>query len=151
MAGESDIPYEQVLENVRRFYSESMIDHAMNPRNVGELPEADGYASDTGDCGDRFEIWLRIKNDTITEARFWTDGCAAQIACGSTVTEIIKGKPLTEIHRLTARQVVNALGGLPEENKHCALRAVAVVKEAVKDAILNGREPWRKGYRKRQG
>lgn len=149
MALEFEMPLDRILENVRRFYSGMVIDHAMNPRNVGELPEADGYACEIGDCGDRFEIWLRVRDGTIEEARFWTDGCAAQIACGSIVTELISGKPIEEALLLTPHQIVEALGGLPEENVHCAHRAVTVVKRAITDYLDAEREPWKRAYRKR--
>lgn len=149
MTLESDMSPDRILEHVRRFYSEGVIDHAMNPRHVGPLPEADGYACDTEDCGDRFEIWIRVRDGRIAEARFWTDGCAAQIACGSIVTELIGGKPIGEALRLTARHVLDALGGLPEENEHCALRAVTVAKRAIEDYLGTEHQPWKKVYRKR--
>lgn len=135
MTVEPDISPERILENVRRFYSEGVIDHAMNPRNVGYLPEADAFASASGDCGDRFEIWIRVRDGRIAEARFWTDGCAAQIACGSMVTELVRGKPIGEALHLGAQDIISALGGLPEENAHCAVRAVAAVKSAINDHL----------------
>lgn len=139
---------DQILQNVREVYSEAVIDHAMNPRNVGEMAEADGYGCVSGDCGDRLEMWLKVRDGKILRAQFWTDGCAAQIACGSVVTELVAGKPLIEAHRINARDVLAALSDLPDENKHCAVRAVDVVKEAVKDALVTQREPWKKAYRK---
>lgn len=149
MTLEADLSPDRILENVRRFYSEGVIDHALNPRNVGHLPEADGYASDTGDCGDRFEIGLRVRDGRIAEARFWTDGCAAQIACGSIVTELVRGKVIGEALRLTAHHVLAALGGLPEENAHCAHRAVTTLKKAINNYLSTEREPWKRAYRPR--
>jgi len=76
----------QIQEEMRRIYTEATLDHAMNPRNVGSLPNADGFAQVTGPCGDTMEIWLKVKDGRIDKATFWTDGCGTSIACGSMVT-----------------------------------------------------------------
>jgi len=148
MTIEFEASQNQILENVRKVYSEAVIDHAMNPRNAGEMADADGHGCVLGDCGDRFEMWLKVRDGKVLRAQFWTDGCAAQIACGSVVTELIAGRPLTEAHRVSARDVLAALNDLPDENKHCAVRAVDAVKEAVRDSLATQREPWKKAYRK---
>lgn len=77
---------------MHRVYSEKAIEHAMNPRNVGRLEEADGIARIMGFCGDTMEISLKIENGEIRIAKFWTDGCGASIACGSVTTDLIRGK-----------------------------------------------------------
>ena len=138
-----------VLDDVRRIFSETVIDHAMNPRNVGEMTDADGYGSSLGHCGDSIEIWLRITGNTIIEATFWTDGCATTIASGSMVTEMIKGKSIAQARKITQKDVLLALGGLPEENAHCATLAENAVKEAIKNYMSLAREPWKKVYRQR--
>ena len=140
---------EAVMADMRRDYSEKAIDHAMNPRNIGSLPDADGVASVTGPCGDTMEIWLRVRGGNVSDATFWTDGCGSSIASGSIATEIIKGKSLAEAQGITKEDVLSALEGLPEESHHCALLAANTVKEAVRDYLLIKREPWKKAYRKR--
>jgi len=123
MASEFDELQELIKAEMRKIYSETTIDHAMNPRNVGDMEDADGFARVTDSCGDTMEIWLKIKNDSIANATFMTDGCGTSIASGSMVTEIAKGKNVSEVWKISQQDVLNALGGLPEESKHCALLA----------------------------
>jgi len=139
---------ELVIAEMRENYSETAIDHAMNPRNVGNIEAADGYASITGPCGDTMEIWLKVRNDTIVKTTFTTDGCGTTIAAGSIVTEIARGKSIIQALRIDQQDVLNALGGLPEESQHCALLAANTLKEAVKDYLAIRREPWKRAYRR---
>jgi len=120
---------------MRKVYSETTIDHAMNPRNVGEMADADGFAKLTGSCGDTIEIWLKVKNGTVADATFMTDGCGTSIASGSIVTEMAKGKSVDELRNISQRDVLSALDGLPEESEHCALLAVDTLKEAVRSYL----------------
>ncbi|MDY6910894.1 MAG: iron-sulfur cluster assembly scaffold protein [Chloroflexota bacterium] len=138
---------EMVLDDVRDIYSETVIDHAMNPRNVGEMPDADGCGHSLGSCGDDMEIWLRVRNGNITEAKFWTNGCSTSIASGSMVTEMAKGRPVTEALKIGQHDVLTALDGLPEESDHCAQLAANALKEAIKNYLALKREPWKKAYR----
>ena len=146
---EFDALEEEIIAEARKVYSEKTIDHAMNPRNVGEMADADGYGTALGHCGDSMEIWLRVRNDKIVQSQFWTDGCASTIASGSAVTEIVKGQVIAVAQRITQEDVLNALEGLPEENEHCAMLAANAVKNAVKDYLALKREPWKKNYKKR--
>ncbi|MDY6911094.1 MAG: iron-sulfur cluster assembly scaffold protein [Chloroflexota bacterium] len=139
---------EAVLSDIRGIYSETVIDHAMNPRNVGEMTDADGYGSAVGHCGDDIEVWLRLRNDNIVDVKFWTNGCATTIASGSMVTEMAKGKLVAEASEIGQQDVLTALDGLPEESEHCAQLAVTALKEAIKDYVALKREPWKKSYRK---
>jgi len=139
---------ELVKAEMRKVYSETTIDHAMNPRNFGELENADGFGKITGPCGDTMEIWLRVKNGTITEATFLTDGCGTSISSGSMVTELVKGKSISDAQKISPQDVLNALGGLPEESKHCALLAANTLKAATRDYLAMEKEPWKRGYRK---
>jgi len=139
---------ELIKAEMRKVYSETAIDHSMNPRNVGDMEDADGFAKVTGPCGDTMEIWLRVKNGTIASASFLTDGCGTSIASGSMVTEIAKGKSVGELRKISQQDVLNALGGLPEESEHCALLAANTLKEAVRDYLVMKKEPWKKAYRK---
>jgi len=139
---------EIVKAEMSKIYSEATISHAMNPRNLGEMDNADGFARKTGPCGDTMEIWLRVKNGTITQANFMTDGCGTSIASGSMVTEMARGRNVTEARQITQQDILKALGGLPEESEHCALLAANTLKAAIKDSLDMSREPWKKAYRK---
>jgi nitrogen fixation NifU-like protein len=139
---------ELILADARNIYSETVIEHAMNPRNVGNLGNADGFARVTGPCGDTMEIWLKVNGDNIMNASFMTDGCGPSIASGSMATEMAKGKSVSEAIKIGQQDVLDALGGLPDESKHCALLAANTLKAAVRDYIAMKREPWKKAYRK---
>ena len=139
---------ELIKAEMRKVYSEAAIDHAINPRNVGDMEDADGFAMVTGPCGDTMEIWLKVKNGTIANATFMTDGCGTSIASGSMVTEMAKGKSVGEVRKISQQDVLNALGGLPEESKHCALLATNTLRGAIKDYLAMTKEPWKKAYRK---
>ena len=140
--------FEELIQaEMRKVYSETTIDHAMNPRNVGDMRDADGFAKVTGPCGDTMEIWLRIKNGTIAEASFLTDGCGTSIASGSMVTEMVRGKSTSEAWKINQQDVLTALGGLPEESKHCALLAANTLKTAIRDYLAMEKEPWKRAYR----
>ena len=123
---------------MRKVYSETVIDHSMNPRNVGNMETADGYARVTGPCGDTMDIWLKVKDDLIVKATFTTDGCGTTIAAGSMVTELAKRKGISQALRISQEDVLAALDGLPEENKHCTLLAANTMKTAVKDYLEDG-------------
>ena len=148
MADEFDELQELVLADMRKTYSETTIEHAVNPRNVGNIPDADGFGSVTGPCGDTMEIWLKVSNEKIAEATFWTDGCGTSAASGSIGTELIRGKNITEALELTTDDVLHALGGLPEESVHCALLVVNTLHEAIRDYLASKNEPWKRAYQR---
>jgi len=139
---------ELVKAEMRKVYSETAVDHAMNPRNVGRMEGAHGFARVTGPCGDTMEIWLKERNNIIAEAMFTTDGCGTTIAAGSMVTELAKGKTVIQAQKIRQQDVLNALGGLPEESQHCALLAANTLKEAVKDYLAFKNEPWKRAYQR---
>ncbi|MFA5629454.1 MAG: iron-sulfur cluster assembly scaffold protein [Dehalococcoidales bacterium] len=132
----------------RKNYSEKAINHATNPRNVGPMENADAYATITGPCGDTMEIWLKVDNDTISKATFMTDGCGTSIAAGSMTTELATGKKITEAMIISQQNVLDALDGMPEESKHCALLSSNTLKAAIREYIDIRKEPWKKAYRK---
>lgn len=148
MASEINDLQALVMADARKIYSEKVIDHAINPRNLGDIPDADGFAKLTGPCGDTMEIWIKVKNNAISDISFMTDGCGPSIAAGSMITQISKGKTLGQAHRINQRDVLNALDGLPEENEHCALLAANTLKATLKDYRTLKQEPWKRGYRK---
>ena len=128
-------------------YSERVIEHASNPKNVGEIDKADGRAVITGSCGDIMGIWLRVRNETIQDIKFITEGCGTSIASGSMVTELAKGKSIGEGMKIDQEKVLDALGGLPEDSQHCAQLAASTLKAAILDYLAMKREPWKKPYR----
>jgi len=148
MTSEFDELQELIIADARKIYSETVINHFMNPRNLGDMDDADGFAKVTGPCGDTMELWLKVKNGTIAHATFMTDGCGTSIASGSMVTEIAKGKSVSEARKISQQDVLSALGGLPEESEHCALLAANTLKEAMRDYIAMKKEPWKRAYRK---
>ena len=115
-------------------YSEKVMDHFTNPRNVGTMENADGVGEvGNAKCGDIMKIFLKIDNDIITDVKFSTFGCGSAIASSSMATEMIKGKPLSQALELTNQAVVEALDGLPAHKLHCSVLAEEAVKAAVKD------------------
>ena len=115
-------------------YSEKVMDHFRNPRNVGVIENADGIG-EVGNtkCGDIMKIYLKIENDTIVDVKFETFGCGSAIASSSMATELIKGKPVSEALSLTNKAVVEALDGLPAHKLHCSVLAEEAIKAALKD------------------
>ena len=115
-------------------YSEKVMDHFQNPRNVGKMEDADGIGEvGNAKCGDIMKIYLKIKDDVIEDVKFNTFGCASAIATSSIATELIKGKPLKDALSLTNQAVVEALDGLPPVKIHCSVLAEEAIKAAIKD------------------
>ena len=115
-------------------YSEKVMDHFKNPRNVGIIENADGIG-EVGNpvCGDIMKIYLKIDNDTVTDVKFETFGCGSAIASSSMATELIKGQPLSDVLKLTNKAVTQALDGLPAHKLHCSVLAEEAIQSAVKD------------------
>ena len=139
---------QSVMEDMRKLYSETTIDHFLNPRNLGEIPAHDGLGRITGPCGDTMEIYLKVRDVRIMNASFWTDGCGPSIASASMVTEMAKGKSISEAQKITQQDILNALGGLPEGSVHCALLAADTLREAIKDYLAFKKEPWKRAYKR---
>ncbi len=117
-------------------YSEKVMDHFMHPRNVGEIPDADGHGKiGNPTCGDIMEIFIKVKDNIITDVKFKTFGCGAAIATSSMATEMIKGKSLDDAITLTNKAVAEALGGLPNVKMHCSVLAEDAVKAAIDDYL----------------
>ena len=115
-------------------YTETVMDHFTHPRNVGEIPDADGVGEvGNAKCGDIMKMYLKIKDDRIEDVKFETFGCGSAIASSSMATELIKGKTIEEALAVTNKQVVDALGGLPAYKLHCSVLAEEAIKSAVKD------------------
>ena len=115
-------------------YSEKVLDHFTNPRNVGEIPDADGVGEvGNARCGDIMKMYLKIDGDTITDVKFKTFGCGAAIATSSIATEMIKGKTIEEALQLSNKAVVQALDGLPAHKIHCSVLAEQSIQMAIAD------------------
>ena len=115
-------------------YTETVMDHFTHPRNVGEIPDADGVGEvGNAKCGDIMKMYLKIKDGVIEDVKFETFGCGSAIASSSIATEMIKGKTIDEALAVTNRQVVDALGGLPAHKLHCSVLAEESIKSAIKD------------------
>ena len=115
-------------------YTKEVMDHFSNPRNVGEMPDADGIGTEGNPvCGDVMKIFLKIKDDKIVDAKFQTFGCGAAIAVSSMVTEMVKGKTLDEALSISKETVSNALGGLPAQKMHCSNLGADALRKAIED------------------
>ncbi|MBP5491498.1 MAG: Fe-S cluster assembly scaffold protein NifU [Clostridiales bacterium] len=115
-------------------YSEKVMDHFRNPRNVGVIEDADGVGEvGNAKCGDIMKMYLKIKDGIVEDVKFETFGCGSAIASSSMATELIKGKPLEEVRKLTNEAVVEALDGLPTHKIHCSVLAQEAIEAALKD------------------
>lgn len=115
-------------------YSEKVMDHFMNPRNIGVIEDADGVGEvGNAKCGDIMKIYLKIEDDIIKDVKFETFGCGSAIASSSMATEMILGQPLSKAMELTNKAVAEALDGLPAHKLHCSVLAEEAIKAAIKD------------------
>jgi len=115
-------------------YTETLLEHFRNPRNVGVIEDADGVGRVTSPvCGDIMELYIKVKDERIVDVKFQTFGCAAAIASSSVLTELIKGKTINEALEITNKRIIDTLGGLPEEKIHCSVLAEDGVKKAIED------------------
>ena len=130
---------EKLIENIqqkieidmKKTFSKIVIDEYKNPSNYGIIRDADSFSKIKGPCGDTMKISLKIKDDRIINAQFWTDGCGPTIACGSMLTKIIKGMKLEEAKNYKSSQLLIALDGLPPDHQHCAKLAVNTLHSAI--------------------
>ena len=126
-------------------YTEQVMDHFMNPRNMGEMEDASGVGTvGNAKCGDIMRIYIKVENDVITDVKFKTFGCGAAIATSSKATELVKGKTLDEALQITNKMVMDALGGLPPVKVHCSVLAEEALHAAIqdyKDRLANGEKP----------
>jgi nitrogen fixation NifU-like protein len=124
------------MSDTYTLYNETVMDHFMNPRNMGDLKDADGVGEvGAAACGDIMKISLKIKDGKIEDARFKTFGCGSAIASSSMATELIKGRTIDEAMNFSNQEVVNALGGLPPVKIHCSVLAEEALKAALEDYV----------------
>jgi nitrogen fixation protein NifU and related proteins len=137
---------EFILGDADAAYSEVFLEHALHPHNARNLDGANGFAVAHSPDDSTMEIWLLVRDGIISEATFWTDGCGTTIACGSMMTEIVKGQSAAEALSLAPEDIASALGGLPGEGCTCAALAVNALTAAVRDYLAYKNEPWRRKY-----
>ncbi|OPX24776.1 MAG: Fe-S cluster assembly scaffold protein NifU [Candidatus Latescibacterota bacterium] len=123
-------------------YSEKVMDHFQHPRNVGQLPDADGIG-EIGNpvCGDIMKLYIKVWDDRIQDVKFQTFGCGAAIASSSMMTELVMGKPLEEAERITRKNVADALDGLPPNKMHCSNLAADALHKAIEDYRIRNALP----------
>ena len=126
---------EVIIRDARAYYTDKVVDLWLNPQNMGPLEQPDGYASIRGPCGDTMAIFLEIKGETITKATFMTDGCGPTLAAGCMATQLATGKSLHDAGEITQNVILKALGGLPDESKHCALLAANTLAKAIAEYL----------------
>jgi len=134
------------MRDVWSFYSDKVIEHFKNPRNVGEIENPDGIGH-VGNpvCGDIMELYIKVNNGTIVDAKFKTFGCGAAIATSSMVTEMVKGKSIGEALEISNRAVAEALDGLPPIKMHCSVLAEEALKSAIEDYLAKSKRKDSRG------
>ena len=128
------------MVDVWSLYGEKVMEHFKNPKNVGEIENPDGIGH-VGNpvCGDIMELYIKVNDNTIVDAKFKTFGCGAAIATSSMVTEMVKGKSVTEALEISNRAVAEALGGLPSIKMHCSVLAEEALKSAIEDYLIKSK------------
>lgn len=118
-------------------YTQKLLDHFTNPRNVGEIPNADGVGV-VGDpsCGDSMKVWIKVDGNIVADVKFKCQGCPASIATGSVMTEMAIGRDLDEAMELSDEQIADALGGMPERKRHCSSLGAEALHAAITDHVL---------------
>lgn len=132
---------EQIMEQLKNRYSHTVIDHWQRPRNFRKIENPDGSAMVKGPCGDTMEMFVKTKEEIITECAFQTDGCGTSIVCGSITSELAKDKSLTQaLASVGSDEILEKLGGLPEADVHCAHLAAETLRRTITD-WLNKKRP----------
>ena len=129
---------EQISAEAKETYGKEVFSRWQNPRFMGRMTDASSVGRITGTCGDTMEIYLRIRDEKIQEASFYTDGCGSSVACGSIVAELAMGRDLEEAAQIGGDTVLGALGGLPDEESHCAFLAAEALMVAIHEWMLPG-------------
>jgi nitrogen fixation NifU-like protein len=120
-------------------YVEPVLEHFLDPRNVGEIEDPDGVGSvGSPECGDHFKVWIRVEGERIAEVKYKVLGCPAAIACCSMMSELATGKTVDEAYQLDDVDIVCSLGGLPEPKVHCSAHAASALHDAIDDFVIRG-------------
>lgn len=139
----ADSLQKSLLQKMTETYSSKVMEIFLHPKNIGRMHKPDAYGRVTGPCGDTMEIYLRVKNGIIAEAKFFTDGCGTTIVCGSMITQLAKGRKVGDALDITNKTVLENLDGLPKADQHCALLAANTLREAITDFLKVKRNPKR--------
>jgi len=123
----------KIEKEEEQIYSKTVIEEYRNPINFGTIKKPDAYAEIRGSCGDTMKMYLKIKNNIITNASFWTDGCGATIAAGNRLVKISLGKNIDEVSEISNKELIESLNGLPDEHIHCAKLATDTINKAIKN------------------
>jgi len=129
-------------------YPEAVANHIANPRNMGGIPSPDGLGWAARACGDSMQVFLRVRDGKVIDAKFMTEGCGPMVACGSVMTEMVKERPVADALGIDEDDIMQGLKGLPESERHCATVAVVALRQALRDYLSLQREPWKRAYRK---
>ncbi len=129
----------QINEETRHAYGQVAFERWLRPRYIGVMDNPDGYGHVAGSCGDRIEIFLRFEEDKVKEATFRTDGCGSSLVCGSFAAELTLGKTPDEVAEISGETILETLGGLPEEDRHCAFLAADTLQAALDDYMRKQR------------
>ena len=129
----------QINEETREAYGQVAFERWLRPRYMGAMENPDGYGHVAGSCGDRMEIFLKFEEDKVKEATFRTDGCGSSLVCGSFAAELAFGKTPDEVAEISGETILKVLGGLPEEDRHCALLAAETLQAALDDYMRKQR------------
>jgi nitrogen fixation NifU-like protein len=130
---------DQINDETREAYGQIAFERWLKPLHVGMLPNPEGYGRVKGTCGDTMEIFLRFEEDRVKKATFQTDGCGSSIVCGSFAAEIAHGRSPDEVAEITGETILDILGGLPKEKRHCAFLAAETLQEALNDYMRKER------------
>ena len=138
----------EVIESLKKDgYSEGVIDRWLNPRNLGQMENYDGYSGKiTSFCGDSMWVWLKVKGDVIQKVTYLSDICIGAISSGSMLTEMVESRTIREALMISSDDVLRALGGLPENFVHCAALAEMALKAAIRDYRAYEAAPWKRLY-----
>lgn len=138
----------EILDRIRKDYSEAVIERWQNPNNFYRMENPDGQSKTRGVCGDTMEMFIKVRDDIIQEISFQTDGCGTTIACGSMATEMASQKSFNEaLAGVSAGEILKRLGGLPDADTHCAQLAAETLRRALADYLYHKKDPWKKNYR----
>jgi len=129
----------QINEETKEAYGQAAFERWLRPQYMGVIDNPDGYGHVAGSCGDRMEIFLRFEQDKVKEANFRTDGCGSSVVCGSYAAELALGKTPDEVAEISGETILETLGGLPEEDRHCAFLAADTLQAALDDYMRKQR------------
>ena len=132
---------DQIFDETRAVYGEVAFQRWLKPLYMGAMEDPEGYGRVTGTCGDTIEMFLQFESDRVKKASFQTDGCGSSTVCGSFAAELAHGKTPDEVTEITGEAILGVLGGLPEEDRHCAFLAAETLQTALDDYMRKRRRP----------